>query len=92
MRKAQGVGIITDPDAKRPAEMDTFTCKHCQQIVFLHNPDGTRKADQGGFCVRCFAGICGPCADLGRCTPWEKQLEQKERENFARRRLFDSLR
>jgi hypothetical protein len=71
--------------------MDTFTCKHCSTIVFLHEPDGKRKADQGGFCTRCFAPICGPCGDHGRCTPWEKKLEQREREANERRRFLGSI-
>lgn len=90
-RRATGVGIITDPDAHGPQEMDTFTCAHCQTIVFLHNPDGTRKADQGGFCIKCFKPVCGPCADLGRCTPIEKRIEQREREANDRRRFLGSI-
>lgn len=34
----------------------------------------------------CFKNICGPCADLGKCTPFEKKLEQME----ARGRLFQA--
>jgi len=87
-RRETGVGIIVDPSAPRAQEMGTFTCAHCQAIVFLHNPDGSRKADQGGMCIPCFKPVCGPCADTGRCTPFEKKLEQQEKADLQRRRLL----
>ena len=91
-RSPGGYAIILDPAHAQPAEMDTFTCAHCQKIVFLHTPDGKRAADQGGFCRPCFKPICGPCADLGRCMPAEKRIEAREKQAAASRRLMDLLR
>lgn len=91
MRRGTGVGVVTDPALGRAQEMDTFTCAHCQTIVFLHERDGSRKADQGGFCVPCFKPVCGPCADNGRCTPFERKLEQYERRTIEERRLAREL-
>ena len=90
-RRATGVGIIVDPSAPRAQEMDTFTCAHCQKIVFLHNQDGSRKADQGGFCIPCMKGVCGPCSDLGRCTPFEKKMEAMEKSDLQLRRLLGAM-
>jgi len=85
-RRAQGYATIIDPAAGRPVEMDTFTCCHCQTIVFMHNRDGTR-ADPGGFCRLCFRQCCGPCADSGTCQPFERKLERSE----ARARLLRQI-
>lgn len=90
-KQLYGCAIIVDPSLPRAQEMDTLTCAHCQTIVFLHKPDGTRTEDQGGFCVKCFKGVCGPCADLGRCTPFEKKIEEYERRAIAQRNLAREL-
>jgi hypothetical protein len=90
-RRGTGVGIIIDPSLPHVQEMDTFTCAHCQKVVFLHEQDGSRKADQGGFCMPCMKAVCGPCADAGRCTPFEKKLEAYEAADAARRRLLHEL-
>lgn len=77
MRTARSGGslIITDPDAPT-VEMDTVTCCHCNTIVLV----GPRQdpADAGGFCRLCMKHTCGPCADLGTCTPFEAKLEKME--------------
>ncbi len=75
MLKPGGYAISVGPDSTH--EMDTITCCHCQTIVFL-KPQQT-GADAGGFCRMCMKPICGPCADLGTCTPFEKKLEAIER-------------
>jgi hypothetical protein len=91
MARPGGYAIITDPALGHPQEMDTFTCAHCQKITFLHTPDGRRSVDQGGFCRPCFKPVCGQCADLGRCTPFESKLERRERESAEGRRLLELL-
>lgn len=98
MLKPQGYAIITDPDAPT-REYDTVTCCHCQRIVFL-KPGPMRQGfdpgdpaspspehDPGGFCRLCMQPTCGPCADTGACTPFEKRLQEMER----RGQLFMSL-
>jgi hypothetical protein len=75
MRSPGGYAVISDHHGIR--EWDTFTCCHCQRVVQVM----TRcdPSDLGGFCRMCMKNICGPCADLGSCTPFEKKLEIYER-------------
>lgn len=87
--RPQGYAIVVSPDAP-VKELDTITCSHCQRVVFLRpTPDG-RMQDQGGFCRVCMKPVCGPCADNGKCTPFEKKLEECERA-AARGRYLDAL-
>lgn len=61
------------PSGGAMLEGDVQTCTHCQAVLIM----GKWK-DDGGFCGRCMAPICGPCADrmqvLG-CEPFLKKLE-----------------
>lgn len=59
------------------AEADSFTCRHCNLVVFVNA--GEKAADIGGFCKCCTGLICGPCVDEGTCTPLEKRLLAMER-------------
>lgn len=82
MRRPQGYATIVDPD--RPQiERDTFTCAHCQRIVFVQ--PFAAASDAGGWCGSCAQPVCGPCADLGTCTPFERQLELSEQRDRLRR-------
>jgi len=63
---------IVDPAAPVAREWDTITCYHCNKIVRV-------KKDPGGFCRICMKALCGPCADLGKCTPFEAKLEAYEK-------------
>lgn len=83
MRKPQGYSQITgrglvgltDPglaSLHRDKECDTFTCKHCNTIVFV--PPLTDPANMGGLCKICMGLICPACCDKG-CSPFEAQLE-----------------
>lgn len=96
MLRSQGTAIIVDPDAPTK-EFDTITCNHCQRIVFLRpgpiahgfeagDPACPSKAhDPGGFCRVCMQPVCGPCADLGKCVPFEvKLLKMEGRKAFLR--------
>lgn len=77
MPRAQGYAMIVGPE--RTAEADTITCAHCQRVVFLHNQDGTKKADVAVRCGMCDRLMCVPCAEKARCEPFEKKLEAIER-------------
>ena len=86
MRKAQGYAITTEP-GKRDVEEDTFTCCHCNSLVFVSDPKTGAPVppDQvGGFCTLCYAHTCTKCADIGGCEPFEKKMEKME----ARDRLM----
>ena len=76
-RRAQGYATISDPDAARTIEMDTYTCHHCNSVHHLHNHLGQRL-DPGGFCMACMKQICGPCADTGHCDPYSKKMDRVE--------------
>ena len=58
---------------------DTFTCSHCNSIVFCKATPGMPQPDVGGFCRLCCKHICGACADKGKCDPFEAKLERMER-------------
>jgi len=81
---ARGLITVTDGDGRK-TERETFTCCHCNRPS-LTPPPG---APEVGFCPRCFARECIACAKKlnGRCTPFERRLEQYE----ARQRLFAAL-
>ncbi len=61
---------------------DTFTCKHCQQLVFVQ-----LRADPNEFwCTSCMAPICPECKKqewnrpAGKaCSHFERRLEASER-------------
>ncbi len=81
MRKPQGYAVISDPNAVK--ECDTFTCCHCNGIVFVKARCDPSEA--GGFCRLCYKHTCPKCADAGRCDPFEKRLAQYEaRANLLR--------
>lgn len=75
MRKPQGYAVWNGPGGVEK-EMDTFTCHHCLMVVFV--PPKADPSQLGGFCMLCMKNICGPCADKGSCTPWEKEMERQE--------------
>lgn len=87
MRNAQGYATLFDPSqGSGVKECDTFTCGHCQHIVHTRPlQDAADAPDAGGLCKVCMRLICGPCADLGKCTPWEVQLQKFEARDRARR-------
>lgn len=79
-RRAQGSAVWTDREGREARASDTITCAHCNRVVFTHDPMERRIADDdlGGFCLKCMKQTCGPCADVGECTPIEKRLELVE--------------
>lgn len=84
MLRPGGYIIVASPEGC-DFEADTFTCSHCQQIVIV--PVKASASDPGGWCGCCAKPVCGPCADTGVCTPWEKQMERME----ARDRMLRSI-
>lgn len=97
----KGYATIVEP-GRPTVELDSIACFHCGRVVFLKAEQYTvvdkRKPgakpldcgasqDIGGFCRVCMRSICGPCCDIGSCTPWEKQMEAMERREQVRRGL-----
>jgi hypothetical protein len=74
--QARGQATWIDPARDKPLVRDTVHCAHCEALHFV--TPGVVPTDEGGWCMRCGDYICGPCADKGRCTPWERQMERAE--------------
>jgi len=78
MRKPHGYALWVDPWAPGgQIERDTITCAHDNRVVIV--TPGADPSLLGGFCRLCYRHICGPCADLGTCMPFERKLELVER-------------
>ncbi len=77
MRRPGGYATITGP---RPTvEIDTFTCCHCNGVVFVKP-----KATVGGFCMQCNRNTCErPECNRG-CVPFIKKVERAEQEQYRR--------
>lgn len=89
MRNPGGYSVIFDPE-NGAIENDTITCAHCQRVVIV--PPRCDPSDLGGFCRVCMRHICGPCADVGGCVPFEKKLEAYEKANRFHRAVGTVLR
>jgi hypothetical protein len=74
MSRAFGYAVMVGERDTR--EWHTVTCAHCQNVRLFES--GKDPSDLGGFCRLCMKHICGPCADKGTCTPWEKKMEEAE--------------
>jgi len=73
-----GLAHLTDPGLAalhKDGECDTFTCAHCNSVVFV--PPFTDPADIGGGCRICDGLICNKCVDLRACSPFEAKLERQ---------------
>jgi hypothetical protein len=82
MRNPQGYAVWTDPNLGVAKERDTFTCSHCNNIVFV-KPQAS-ATDMGGWCGMCAKAICKFCVtnserEQGKCLPFEKKMEAMER-------------
>ena len=74
MRNPGGYATIVGPSAPT-IEADTFTCIHCNRIVFV-KPKAS-AAESGGWCALCAKAICSVC--VGKpCDPFEKKLKRME--------------
>lgn len=99
MRHPHGYALIVAPDAK-PVEYDTATCAHCCAIIFTKPGTGSTvylipgahpahpwQEEMGAACRNCMGPVCLACHAHGRCTPFEKQLEQSEAKDRLRRQI-----
>lgn len=82
MRNPGGYAIITDPGCG-VTEQDSFTCHHCNRIVFVKPK--CSPSDLGGLCKTCMKFICPHCVNKGNCDPWEEQMKRAEASYHARR-------
>ena len=81
--RAQGYAVSSDPEAGM-IERDTFTCVHCQQIVFVQPGSGDVT-----MCWQCEAPVCQRCVkkDKGACKSFLRRLD-KAAELEQRRRGY----
>jgi hypothetical protein len=82
--KRSGYSVITEP-GKADVEQDTFTCGHCNHVVFVK--PRCDPADMGGRCTCCDRLICPKCVGHA-CDVIEKKLDRME----ARGRLLEAMR
>lgn len=79
MKKLDGYGVWQDNN-KSTIELDSFTCRHCNTVVFVKPKASlTDQDDIGGFCLKCMKNICTSCVSTGECDPLEKKLERVEK-------------
>jgi hypothetical protein len=87
MRNPGGYGQLICEDPKKDfatdrfgnrvaAECDTFTCGHCNVLVFVATK--ARPEDLGGLCKQCMKLICPHCLGAGNCYPLEKRIAEYE--------------
>ena len=85
MRRPGGYAVLMDPANPGAVERDTFTCSHCNGVVFVQPKQD--PTEMGGFCRLCYGHICKGCASTMKCDPFEKKLERME----ARDRNFEVM-
>lgn len=83
MRNSGGYAISVGPQGT--VEQDSFTCIHCNSIVFIKSK--MNPSDMGGFCRMCMKPVCKNCADK-KCIPFEKKLVEIEKRDSFRRSIF----
>lgn len=85
---SRGYVRVTDPAFAHARESDTITCSHCNRVVEIHDlATGKPKPAVVVHCHQCDRKTCVPCAETGRCTPFERKLEAME----ARGRLLAAV-
>lgn len=89
MDRPTGYALWDGGDGRR-LQADTFTCAHCNTVVFMPTAQDAREMRRDtvqpfGHCLSCQKPVCGRCADRGTCTPFERILERWEaRDRFLR--------
>jgi hypothetical protein len=77
-----------------PVEVETFTCHHCGQVVFV---DGIKDPTElGGGCRLCDHLICKDCVQAAwngkTCDVYEKKMARIEAAYHARRNYEEAMR
>jgi hypothetical protein len=66
-------------------EADTFTCQHCNRVVYVRPFCSPSDIEFGGQCKGCMGLICLSCYDKPGCDHIEKKLERAEARSRALR-------
>ena len=78
LRKSrQGGYLLTRGAEGQAVEADTFTCRHCNQVVAI--PPGSDPASIGRWCSTCDGLLCSRCSSHVGCMQIEKRLAVMER-------------
>lgn len=81
--RGAGYSITSGPDGT--VERDTFTCSHCQLVVYVAPRQD--PSELGGFCRGCMKHICKRCnkASLSTvgCVPFMKAIDLYEKKQAA---------
>lgn len=83
MRHPGGTLFCTDTSTGNLTERDSFTCKHCNTVVWV--PPKANPSDIGGMCYACMGLVCPRCVDKRTCDPFEKKLARAEARHAALR-------
>jgi hypothetical protein len=71
----KGAGyFVNDKELRSRQEADIRTCSHCQTVIKMQE-----WKDDGAFCGKCMAPICGPCGTRAMtfgCESFLKKIEQ----------------
>lgn len=66
-------------------EYDVLCCPHCQAVI---NAQSWKAGDGGaGWCMKCAAPICGPCANrmlTEGCKPFMAQIDKLLADDYRR--------
>ena len=72
---AKGAGyFVNDKNLRTRQQADIRTCTHCQRIIKMQE-----WKDDGAWCGKCMAPICGPCGTRALtfgCEPFIQKIEQ----------------
>jgi hypothetical protein len=69
-------GYTTKVNGKELSACSTYTCKHCNTVVFVAAKED--PANIGGLCKSCMGLICPNCVAQGNCDPYEEKLKRQE--------------
>lgn len=65
--------FLNNSSSARKEQADIQICTHCETVVYMQ-----KWQEDGGWCGKCMAPICGSCADrmlTFGCEPFIKRIE-----------------
>ena len=71
--RGSGYFLNNSSGVLRKEEADIRICSHCEVVILLQ-----KWKEDGGWCGRCMAPICGPCSDrmlMFGCEPFIRKIE-----------------
>lgn len=65
--------FLNNASGEKKEQADVKLCTHCEVVILLQ-----KWKDDGGWCGKCMAPICGPCSDrmlTHGCEPFLKKID-----------------